>query len=136
MDKLHFLSDLRWEYREFLELPEYTAIPLGNDQGLLLSIWLGQGTRFLPGFTSCLRHATQAGTLEVRRSTGMSGKKLGWRRAGANGGESWLRFDEEVFKFEPVAYRRCQEQDNKKDGQGQCDLVEPMTCSGCDGNRQ
>jgi hypothetical protein len=116
MDKLHFLSDLRWEYREFLELPEYTAIPLGNDQGLLLSIWLGQGTRFLPGLTSYLRHAIQAGTLEVGRPAGMSGKKLGWRRAGADSGERWLRFEEEVFKFEPVAYRRCEDQYNKKDG--------------------
>jgi hypothetical protein len=49
MDKLHFLSDLREESREFLDLGEYTAIPLRDDQGLLFSIWLGQGTRFLPG---------------------------------------------------------------------------------------
>ena len=36
-------------------------------------------------------------------------KKLGWRRAGANGGEPWSRFYEKVFKFEPVAHRSCQE---------------------------
>ena len=116
MDKLHFFPDLREESTESLDLAEYPGIALGSDQGLLLSIWLGQGTRFLPGFTSYLRHAIQADTLEVGRPAGMSGKKLGWRRAGADSGERWLRFDEEVFKFEPVDYRRCEDQYNKKDG--------------------
>jgi hypothetical protein len=107
MDKFHFFSDFHKESKKLLGLAEYTDVAVCNDQGLLLSIWLEQGTRFLPGFTSCLRHAIQAGTLEVRRLTGISGEKLGWRRAGANGGERWLRFEEEIFKFEPVTHRRC-----------------------------
>ena len=51
-------------------------------------------------------------------------------------GERWLRFDEEIFRLEPIAYRRCQKQKDKEDGQGQRYLVIALTCARCDGNRQ
>jgi hypothetical protein len=34
------------------------------------------------------------------------------------------------------AYRRCQKQKDKEDGQGQRYLVIALTCARCDGNRQ
>ncbi len=63
-------------------------------------------------------------------------RKLSRRGAGARGGDPWFRFDEEVFKLKPVAYRCCQEQNDKEDRQRQRDLVKVVTCAGCDGDRQ
>jgi hypothetical protein len=62
--------------------------------------------------------------------------KLSWRRAGERGREPRLGLGREIFNLEPVADRRRQKQKDKEDGQSQRDLVEAMTCAGCDGNRQ
>ncbi len=66
---------------------------------------------------------------------GLEGK-LGWRRAGERGREPRLGLGKEVFNFEPVADRRCQKQKDKKDRQGQRNLVEAVAWARGDGNRQ
>ena len=117
MYKIHFFSDLREESEEFFDMDEYTGIALCNDQGLFsASGWDKGHASFLDLPVVC--------DMQFKPETSRSAtaywdvwKKLGWRRAGANGGEPWSWFYEKVFKFEPVAHRSCQKQKDKENGQ-------------------
>jgi hypothetical protein len=75
MYQLHFLLHLTKEFKQSFDLPECRDFSSGADHVRILSIFLRQETRFLPGFTSCLQTQSQAEAAEARRPGGVSGKK-------------------------------------------------------------
>jgi hypothetical protein len=136
MNQLHFLLHLSQKFKEILNAVEYPGVFAGNDDVRFLSIFLGQETRFLPGFTSCSQHAQQAETRECVGLMGWVEGKLGWWCACVRGRELQLGLNAQGFHLEPVADRYRQKQKNKEDGQGQIDLVKTVADARGDGNRQ
>jgi hypothetical protein len=63
MYQLHFLFDLAQKFKKIPEATEHTGVFGGSCGIRILSILLGQETRFLPGVTSFLSTRQQAETL-------------------------------------------------------------------------